>query len=216
MNKLALLGCLFLLSACVHEAYRLKTDSELDSVHGQSVYYRSSMRSAYAGQIRRVLSNKFGEIGIKTATSTENADYIAIFDIETFYRNSGTYKDADYATMQSDDVLFSADEDASSQHFSGNANMLTDIDKTCFTLNIGKKGTSSFIHKSTFCADRIVEPEEFLPYILDIYGKYANYKKADIGVQCLTDSADKISCEPVHDRQQAFFNSLWSNRVIAD
>lgn len=79
---------IFLLSACAQDPYHLDINNYMSGAHGQSVYYRSNMRTAYAGQIRRVLSNKFKEMGIKPATSAEIADYIAIFDIETFYKQS--------------------------------------------------------------------------------------------------------------------------------
>ncbi|MDO4162671.1 MAG: hypothetical protein Q4D80_06710 [Pseudomonadota bacterium] len=214
MKKL-FLSMICFLSACAQDPYRLKIDSSLAEAHGQSIYFRSSLRSSYAGQIRRVLSNKFGEIGMKTATSTDNADFIAIFDIETFYKQDADYKDATYANTSSG-VLFSGDENASSQYYSGNANLQTNRDQTCFTLYIGRKDTSRVSYASIFCADTIYETEDFLPYVLDVYGKYATYASANTGVQCLSDSNGLISCAPVHDRQQAFINSLWIDREISD
>lgn len=213
MKKLLLLT-LCLLSACAQDPYKLEISNNLADDHGQSIYFRSSLRSAYAGQIRRVLSKKFGEIGMKTATSAENADFIAIFDIETFYKQSGKYKDASYAN-NSTGFLFSGDENSSSQYFSGNANMQTDRDETCFTLNIGRKDTSRVVYSSTFCADTTYETEEFLPLVLDVYSKYGNYTTANVGVQCVTSLEGDVACNPIHDRQQAFINSLWIDRQIS-
>lgn len=213
MKKLLLLT-LCLLSACAQDPYKLEISNNLADDHGQSIYFRSSLRSAYAGQIRRILSKKFGEIGMKTATSAENADFIAIFDIETFYKQSGKYKDASYAN-NSTGFLFSGDENSSSQYFSGNANMQTDRDETCFTLNIGRKDTSRAVYSSTFCADTTYETEEFLPLVLDVYSKYGNYTTANVGVQCVTSPESDVACNPIHDRQQAFINSLWIDRQIS-
>ena len=214
MKKL-LLWAICLLTACAQDPYKLKISNTLADDHGQSIYFRSSLRSSYAGQIRRVLSKKFGEIGMKTAASAETADFIAIFDIETFYKQSGKYKDAAYAN-NSTGVLFSSDENASSQYFSGNANMQTDRDETCFTLNIGRKDTSHVAYASTFCADTTYETEDFLPLVLDVYGKYGNYTTANVGVQCVTSPEGDVACNPIHDRQQAFINSLWIDRQISD
>ena len=213
MKKLFLLT-FCLLSACAQDPYKLKISNTLADDHGQSIYFRSSLRSSYAGQIRRVLSNKFGEIGMKTATSAENADFIAIFDIETFYKQNEKYKDASYAN-NSTGFLFSADENSSSQYFSGNANIQTDRDKTCFTLNIGRKDSSIAVYSSTFCADTTYETEDFLPLVLDVYGKYGNYTTANVGVQCITSPDGNVDCNPIHDRQQAFINSLWIERQIS-
>lgn len=213
MKKLFLLT-FCLLSACAQDPYKLKISNTLADDHGQSIYFRSSLRSSYAGQIRRVLSNKFGEIGMKTATSAENADFIAIFDIETFYKQNEKYKDASYAN-NSTGFLFSADENSSSQYFSGNANIQTDRDKTCFTLNIGRKDSSTAVYSSTFCADTTYETEDFLPLVLDVYGKYGNYTTANVGVQCITSPDGNVDCNPIHDRQQAFINSLWIERQIS-
>ena len=213
MKKLLLLT-LCLLSACAQDPYKLEISNNLADDHGQSIYFRSSLRSAYAGQIRRILSKKFGEIGMKTATSAENADFIAIFDIETFYKQSGKYKDASYAN-NSTGFLFSGDENSSSHYFSGNANMQTDRDETCFTLNIGRKDTSRVVYSSTFCADTTYETEEFLPLVLDVYSKYGNYTTENVGVQCVTSPEGDVACNPIHDRQQAFINSLWIDRQIS-
>lgn len=214
MKKLLLLA-ICLLTACAQDPYKLKISNTLADDHGQSIYFRSSLRSSYAGQIRRVLSKKLGEIGMKTAASVETSDFIAIFDIETFYKQSGKYKDAAYAN-NSTGVLFSSDENASSQYFSGNANMQTDRDQTCFTLNIGRKDTSNIVYASTFCADTTYETEDFLPLVLDVYSKYGNYTTANIGIQCMTNPEGKVACDPIHDRQQAFINSLWIDRQISD
>lgn len=214
MKKLLLLA-ICLLIACAQDPYKLKISNTLADDHGQSIYFRSSLRSSYAGQIRRVLSKKLGEIGMKTAASAETSDFIAIFDIETFYKQSGKYKDAAYAN-NSTGVLFSSDENASSQYFSGNANMQTDRDQTCFTLNIGRKDTSNIVYASTFCADATYETEDFLPLVLDVYSKYGNYTTANVGIQCMTNPEGKVACDPIHDRQQAFINSLWIDRQISD
>ncbi len=214
MKKLLLLA-ICLLTACAQDPYKLKISNTLADDHGQSIYFRSSLRSSYAGQIRRVLSKKLGEIGMKTAASAETSDFIAIFDIETFYKQSGKYKDAAYAN-NSTGVLFSSDENASSQYFSGNANMQTDRDQTCFTLNIGRKDTSNIVYASTFCADTTYETEDFLPLVLDVYSKYGNYTTANVGIQCMTNPEGKVACDPIYDRQQAFINSLWIDRQISD
>lgn len=214
MKKLLLLA-ICLLTACAQDPYKLKISNTLADDHGQSIYFRSSLRSSYAGQIRRVLSKKLGEIGMKTAASAETSDFIAIFDIETFYKQSGKYKDAAYAN-NSTGVLFSSDENASSQYFSGNANKQTDRDQTCFTLNIGRKDTSNIVYASTFCADTTYETEDFLPLVLDVYSKYGNYTTANVGIQCMTNPEGKVACDPIHDRQQAFINSLWIDRQISD
>jgi len=211
-----LIGLIFLLSACAQAPYRLKIDNSLNGAHGESIYFRSSLRSAYASRIRRVLSGKFSETGIKSAATAADADYIAIFDIETLYKQEKPYKNTSYANVSSTAVLFTADENAESLYYSGNANFNVDRDKTCFTLNIGRKGTSSVKYSSSFCAETTMETEDFLPLVLDIYKKYASYLNADIGVQCLNDGSGEISCEPVHDKQQAFINSLWREHDIQD
>ena len=214
-RSLTFLVCL-ILAACTQDPYRLKIENNMTGDHGQSIYFRSNLRSNYAGQIRRVLSNKFGEIGMKTSASAESADFIAIFDIETFYKQTEAYKNTSYANTRSDSALFTAEEDGTSLAYTGNANMVVDRDKTCFTLNIGRRETSSPRYTSSFCAQTVMEPEDMLPLILDIYGKYGNYQSADVGVQCLTDQNGKISCDTVHDRQQAFVNSLWIDSDIND
>lgn len=207
---------LFVLCACAQDPYHLKIDNQMAAQHGKSIYFRSSMRSNYAGQVRRVLSNKFSESGMRTATAAENADLIAIFDIETFYKNSGEYKNTSYANTINDSALFTAQEDGNSLSYSGNANMVVNRDQTCFTLNIGQKETSYAMYTSSFCAYDVKETEEMLPLVLDIYGKYANYQSADVGVQCLTSVNNDVSCDAVHDRQQAFINSLWIDHDIVD
>lgn len=214
--KNMLLGVVVLLSACAQDPYKLKIDNSLNNSHGQSIYFRSSLRSTYAGQIRRVLSKKFAEMGMKSATSAENADYIAIFDIETLYKQREPYKNTNYANVSSTATLFTADENAESLYYSGNANMKVDRDKTCFTLNIGKKETSTAKYSSSFCAETTMETEDFMPMVLDVYGKYATYLNADTGVQCLSDASGQISCQPIHDRQQAFIDSLWREHDIKD
>lgn len=214
--KKILLGMCFLVSACAQDPYRLKINNSLSEAHGQSVYFRSSLRSAYAGQIRRVISGKFAEMGIKAAASAETADYIAVFDIETLYKQREAYKNTSYANVSRNAVLFTADENAESLYYSGNANIKVDKDKTCFTINIGKKETSKVDYFSSFCAETTMETEDFLPLVLDIYGKYASFQNADVGVQCLNDTAGNISCQPVHDRQQAFIDSLWREHDIKD
>ena len=184
--------------------------------HGQSIYFRSNMRSTYASQIRRVLGQKFGEIGMKTATSAENADFIAIFDVETFYADGGTYINTTYNNTAHDAPLFTDSTDGNTLDYSGNANMKVDKDKTCFTLKIGRKNTSHLSYDSSFCADAVEDTEDMLPKILDIYGKYGNYERADVGVQCLSDPSGQISCDAIHDRQQAFVHSLWIDSNITE
>lgn len=214
-KSLGIWGCL-VLAACAQDPYRLKIDNNMAGDHGKSIYFRSNLRSSYAGQIRRVLSNKFGEVGMKTATAAEDADFIAIFDIETFYKQTQAYKNTSYANTRSDSALFTAEEEGTSLDYTGNANMAVDRDKTCFTLNIGRRETSIPRYTSSFCAQTTMDTEEMLPLVLDIYGKYGNYQSADVGVQCLTDQDGKISCDTVHDRQQAFINSLWVDSDIAE
>ncbi len=217
MIRFMILALIFCLTSCAQDPYRLKVKNNLNNSHGQSVYFRSNLRSAYASQIRRTLSQKFGEMGLKTATSAENADYIAIFDIETFYAQDGDYKNTTFVNTQEDGVLFTDQEDANSLGFSGNGNMNVGHDQTCFTLNIGRKGTSNLSYESSFCSAETMETEDMLPRVLDIYGKYATYLQADVGVQCLNNMDNtQISCNPVHDRQQAFINSLWIDHEIAD
>lgn len=215
--KKVLAGLMGLLAAaCAQDPYRLKIDNNLSESHGQSIYFRSNLRSTYAAQIRRVLSNKFGEIGLRTTAATEDADLIGIFDIETFYKQSNDYKHASYAVNQSEAPLFTTIDEGTALSYSGNADMTVNHDKTCFTLKIGRKETSIVKYASTFCADTIKDAEDMLPMILDIYGKYASYKYSDIGVQCLSNNSGQISCNPVRDRQQAFINSLWTEYDIPE
>lgn len=217
MKKFLWLFAFIALSACAQDPYRLKIENTMADAHGQSVYYRSSLRSNYAGQIRRVLSNKMGEIGLKTATSAEIADYIGIFDIETFYAQNGEKFNPDaFKQINENAYLFSDDESSESMYFSGNANVVVDHDKTCFTLKIGPKGTSVVRYSSSFCADRVLDTEEMLPLVLDIYGKYANYQQADVGVQCRRNEASDVSCDVMYDRQKAFMNNLWMDKDIVD
>ena len=213
-SLLILLG--LLLSACAQEPYRLQINSAMGGEHGQSIYFRSNMRNTYAAQIRRVLGQKFGEIGMKTATSAENADFIAIFDVETFYADSGTYVNTTYNNTANDAPLFTDSTEGSTLDYSGNANVKVNHDKTCFTLKIGRKNTSNLSYDSAFCSEAVEDIEEMLPKILDIYGKYGNYERADVGVQCLSDTSGNISCDTVHDKQKAFMNSLWIDSTISE
>lgn len=216
MKKILFIGLSMFLAACAQSPYRLKVSSVMGNEHGQSIYFRSNMRSTYAAQIRRVLGKKFGEIGMQTATSAENADFIAIFDVETFYADGGTYINTTYNNTENDAPLFTDATDGSTLDYSGNANMRVDKDKTCFTLKIGRKNTSRLSYDSSFCADTVEDTEEMLPKILDIYAKYGNYERADIGVQCLSDVQGNISCDVIHDQQQAFVHSLWIDSTISD
>lgn len=216
MKKILLMFGLMILCGCAHDPYHLKISSTMGQEHGQSIYFRSNMRSAYASQIRSILSKKFGEIGMKTATSAENADFIAIFDVETFYADGGTYINTTYNNVEHDTPLFTDAVDGNTLDYSGNANMKVDKDKTCFTLKIGRKNTSRLSYDSSFCSDMVEDTEDMLPKISDIYGKYANYERADVGVQCLSDINGKISCDAVHDRQKAFVNSLWIDSNITE
>lgn len=216
MKKILVIGMSLFLAACAQDAYRLKISSTMGGEHGQSIYFRSNMRSAYAAQIRRVLGKKFGEIGMKTATSAENADFIAIFDVETFYADAGTYINNTYSNTAQDAPLFTDATDGSTLDYSGNANMKVDRDKTCFTLKIGRKNTSRLSYDSSFCSAAVEDTEEMLPKILNIYEKYGNYERADVGVQCLADPEGTISCDAVHDRQKAFVNSLWIDSNITE
>ena len=212
-----LLLCSFMLSACAQDPYHLDITNNMASAHGKSVYYRSNMRTAYAGQLRRTLSKKFGEMGLKPATAIEHADYIAIFDIETFYKQSNDkFNPAAYETSENTSVLFSDAEDDESLGFSGNANMIVDHDKTCFTLKMGPKGTSRILYSSSFCADRVLDSEEMLPAVIDVYSKYATYQSANVGVRCVQNEAGEVSCNAINDRQQEFINSLWIERSISE
>ena len=217
MKKMLMLIMLMELAACAQDPYHLKINNNLAQDHGKNVYYRSNLRSTYATPLRRVLSEKFGEIGLKPTASLENADLVAIFDIETFYKQTEAYKNTSYANVNSDAVLFTAEEDSDSLGYSGNADVKVDSDQTCFTLSMGPKGTSDVKYKSTFCADKTMEIEDILPQIFDVYSKYATYQYADVGVQCLPDvSGADISCDPIYDRQQLFINSLWREHDIVD
>lgn len=91
MKKLLLLT-LCLLSACAQDPYKLEISNNLADDHGQSIYFRSSLRSAYAGQIRRILSKKFGEIGMKTATSAENATLSPFLILKLFISRAANIK----------------------------------------------------------------------------------------------------------------------------
>ena len=216
-NILYYCGLILALSSCAHDPYHLDINNNMGGAHGKSVYYRSNMRSNYAGQIRRVLSNKLGEMGLKPATSVDHADYIAIFDIETFYKQTNEkFNPAAFENSENTSVLFSDEEDGESLAFSGNANISVDYDKTCFTLKIGPKGTSRVMYNSSFCADGVMDAEELLPQVLDVYAKYATYQRADIGVKCLPNAAGETSCYAVNDRQQDFINSLWIEQNISD
>lgn len=203
-------------AACAQDPYRLKINNSMGGEHGKSIYFRSNLRSSYAGQIRGVLSKKFAQSGMKTATAAENADFIGIFDIETFYKQTGKASPATYSSIQDDTPLFSSAENETAISYSGNADMVVNQDQTCFTLKIGRRDTSYITYSSSFCAGEVYETEEMLPMVVDIYSKYANYQSADAGVQCLSDASGKVSCDTVHDRQQAFINSLWIDREIAE
>ena len=217
MRLLNLFFCTALLFGCAHDPYHLDISNNMSGAHGQSVYYRSNMRTSYAGQLRRVLSKKFGEMGLKPATAVDHADYIAIFDIETFYKQaSNKFNPAAYENSQNTSVLFSDAEDDESLSFSGNANMTVDYDKTCFTLKMGKKGTSRVLYSSSFCANGVRDTEEMLPAVMDVYSKYATYQSANVGVRCQETKADETLCSAINDRQQDFVNSLWIERRISD
>ena len=216
MKKIFVLFICAVLCACAQDPYKLKIDNNMAQNHGQSVYFRSNLRSNYAGQIRRILSKKFGEMGLKTATSAEQADFIAIFDIETFYKQDNAFKNTTYANTQNDTALFTAAEDGTSLDYTGNANKVVNKDQTCFTLNVGRRETSYADYTSSFCSQGVMDTEDMVPLVTDIYGKYANYQMADIGVRCLTNKTGEVSCDTVHDRQQAFIDSLWIDSEISD
>lgn len=216
MKKAFLLFAGLLLTACAQDPYRLKISNTLAREHGQSVYFRSGMRSNYAGDIRRVLSGKFGEIGMKTATSAENADFIAIFDIDKIYKSDDSGGARTLATNSSDVPLFADGLDGRTQDYVGNPEIKADKDKTCFTLKIGRKNTSSVSYDSYFCSDLAEETEDLLPKIIDVYGKYGNYESANVGMQCLTDISGKVECNPVRDPRQAFIKSLWIDHEITE
>ena len=217
MKKAVLFLMCLIIAACAQDPYRLKINNNMTADHGKSIYFRSNMRSTYAVEIRRALSKKFGEMGMKTATAAENADLIAIFDIETFYKQTDAYKNTSYANTENDAVLFTDDEDAHSLDFSGNANFKVNHDQTCFTMNIGPKGTSYIKYATTFCAAGVTETEQMLPLVLNVYDQYATYQYTDVGIQCFSDEdGQNTQCHPLHDRQKAFINSLWIDSNIAD
>lgn len=216
MKKALLIFAGLLLSACAQDPYRLKISNTLAREHGQSVYFRSGMRSNYAGELRGMLSRKFGEMGMKPATSPETADFIAIFDIDTVYKSSDTGGSRMLATGNGDIPLFADGLDGRTQDYAGNPEITADRDKTCFMLKVGRKNTSSASYDSYFCSDVAEETEDMLPKILDVYGKYGSYESANIGMQCLTDATGKVECNPVRDQRQAFINSLWIDHEITD
>ena len=216
MKKILLTALLATMTACAQGNYHLTVDNNLGRYHGQSIYFRSNMRSNYAGQIRRVLSNKFAQIGMKTATSAESADFIAIFDIETFYRQDGSYKNTSYANTIGDTPLFTSEEDSQSLAYTGNANITVNRTKTCFTVNIGRRDTSNVLYNSSFCAYGVIDAEDMLPMITNVYEQYANYTATDISLQCLSDENNQVSCQAVRDPKQAFINSLWIENQILD
>lgn len=217
MKKSGIFAIILLMCSCAQDPYHLKIDNNMNRAHGSSVYYRSNMRTSYAGQLRRLLSNKFGEMGLKPATAVDHADYIAIFDVETLYKQSNNkFNPAAYNTSENTSVLFSDAEDDESLGFSGNANMSVEYDKTCFTLKMGKKGTSGVEYNSSFCANMIKDTEEMIPLILDVYEKYATYQYADVGVKCLQNESGNVVCTAINDRQQEFLNSLWRESEISE
>ena len=218
MKNLIILLVLFTLVGCAQDPYRLKISNTLAQEHGQSIYFRSGMRSNYASEIRRVLSKKFGQIGMKTATSAENADFIGIFDADTIYKANidGGIRNFSNANNAQEVPLFADGLDGRTADYSDNKQIKTDRDKTCFTLKIGRKNTSSASNDSYFCADTIEEMEEMLPKVIDVYEKYGSYQSADIGMQCLTNADGKTDCQPVRDQRQAFIKSLWIDHEITD
>ena len=218
MKKLMIVIIGLMISACAQDPYRLKISNTLAQEHGKSIYFRSGMRSTYAADVRRLLSKKFGEIGMKTATSAENADFIGIFDVDTIYKadTDGGIRNFSNANSASEVPLFADGLDGRTADYTDNRSIKSDRDKTCFTLKIGRKNTSSPSYDSYFCADTVEEIENMLPKIADVYGKYGNYQSADIGMQCLSDAAGKISCNPVRDQRQAFIKSLWIDSNISD
>ena len=218
MKKMMIVLAGIILSACAQDPYRLKISNTLAQEHGQSVYFRSGMRSNYAADIRRMLSKKLGEIGMKTATSAENADFIAIFDIDTIYKadTDGGVRNFTNADSAGGIPLFADGLDGRTADYSDNREIKADRDKTCFTLKIGRKNTSSASYDSYFCSGTTEETEDMLPKIADVYEKYGSYQSADIGMQCLTDATGKVSCNPVRDQRKAFINSLWIDHEITE
>lgn len=216
MKRVFILFLLMFMTACAQDAYHLKVDNNINEYHGHSIYFRSNMRSAFAGQIRRVLSNRFATIGMKTSTNANDADLIAVFDVEPFYKQENAYKNTSFSNTISDTPLFTAEEEGSSLSYTGNANMKVEYDKTCFTVNIGRKETSDVLYASSFCARGIVETEEMLPLITNVYEQYANYGAIDVGMQCIANVDDTVNCQPIRDRQQAFIKSLWIDHEIVE
>ena len=205
------------LAACAQDAYHLKINNNMGAEHGKSIYFRSNLRSSYAGQIRGVLSKKFAQSGMKTSASAEAADFIAIFDIETFYKQEGDSMNRTYFNTQTDDTpLFAANDSETAMSYSGNTDMVVDSDKTCFTLKIGRRDSSFIMYSSSFCANGIEETEDMVAAVNSIYGKYGNYQSADVGVQCFGGEGEPVNCDTVHDRQQAFINSLWIDKEISE
>ena len=216
MKKIFLLMYLFL-AGCATAPYHLKVRNDLANDHGKSVYFRTSMRSTYAMEIRRALSEKLAEIGLKTATSAENADLIAIFDIETFYRQNSPYKNTSYVNTSEDAVLFSDNEEANSLDFSGNANYVPTTDQTCFSLNIGPKATSYVKYNSMFCANKIMEPEQMLPLVLNVYEQYATYQYASIGLKCsLGEDGTTASCQSGKIKRQSYIDIPWLDNYLGN
>ena len=213
-KSLMLLLSVSFLAACAQDPYRLKINNSMRQEHGKSIYFRSNMRSSYAGQIRSALSKRFALQGLKTATLAANADFIAIFDVENFYPQNEN--NTTFVSSVDTAPLFTSDDESTSMDYTGNSNIKVDREQTCFTLKIGPKDTSVVKYSSTLCTGEIYETEDFIPQIIDIYSKYGNYESADIGVQCLEKNDGNISCDPVHDRQQAFINSLWINSEITE
>lgn len=217
MKKFLIILCGVMFAACAQDPYRLKISNNMAQEHGKSIYFRSNMRSSYAGKIRSALSKKFADSGMKTATAADVADFIGVFDVETFYKQDDVSQSGTYFKTQNDDMpLFAASENESAMAYSGNANMVVDHDQTCFTLKIGRKNTSSVLYSSSFCAGEVVDTENMVPMVESIYGKYANYQSADVGVQCFSGMDGQADCDTVHDRQQAFINSLWVDSEITD
>ena len=217
MKKSLIVLLAIISAACAQDPYRLKINNDLSGEHGKSIYFRSNLRSEYAGKIRGVLSKKFADSGMKTAASADSADFIGIFDIETFYKQDGDSQSRTYFKTQDDDMpLFAASENESAMAYSGNSDMTVDHDKTCFTLKIGRKDSSFVMYSSSFCAGEIVDTENMVPMAMSIYGKYGNYQSTDVGVQCFTSADGQVDCDTVHDRQQAFIDSLWIDSEISE
>ena len=215
MKKIFLLLCLFI-CGCVQAPYQLKVENDLAQYHGQSVYFRTNMRSSYAIEIRRLLSRKFGELGLKTATSAENAELIAIFDVETFYKQENAYKNTSYLNTADDSVLFTDDEEGNSLGFSGNANYIPTKNQTCFSLNVGEKGTSFAQYRSMFCASEIMETEQMLPLIIDVYEQYATYQYINVGIQCFIAKVGSSANCGTANKQNSFAGAALVDRYIVN